>query len=89
MEVTVSGAASLEDARRVARTITTSPLVKTAVAGCDPNWGRILVAAGRAGAKLVEAKTTLRLQGHTLLERGESRPFSEPEMRAKLAAGRC
>jgi glutamate N-acetyltransferase/amino-acid N-acetyltransferase len=86
MEVAVTGAASVEDARRIARTITTSPLVKTAVAGCDPNWGRILVAAGRAGGRLVEAKTTLKLQGRTLLARGASQPFVEAEMRAKLDA---
>jgi glutamate N-acetyltransferase/amino-acid N-acetyltransferase len=86
MEVVVTGAASIEDARKVARTITTSPLVKTAVAGCDPNWGRILVAAGRAGALLEESKASLKLQGKTLLERGAALLFSEPEMRAKLEA---
>ncbi len=87
MEVAVSGAASIEDARRIARTITTSPLVKTAVAGCDPNWGRILVAAGRAGGRLVEARTSLKLQGQTLLHEGEAQPFVESEMRARLDAG--
>ena len=56
IEVDVStGAASVEDARNVARTVALSSLVKTAVAGYDPNWGRILVAAGRAGAP-VEAR---------------------------------
>ncbi|HXH20513.1 MAG TPA: bifunctional glutamate N-acetyltransferase/amino-acid acetyltransferase ArgJ [Dehalococcoidia bacterium] len=86
MEVAVTGAASLEDARRVARTITTSPLVKTAIAGCDPNWGRILVAAGRAGARLEEAKCTLMLQGRLLFERGAAVPFQEAEMRKYLDA---
>lgn len=86
MEVTVRGAASRDDARRVARTITTSPLVKTALAGCDPNWGRILVAAGRAGARLVEAKTTLRLQGELLYARGRGLPFDERAVSAKLDA---
>jgi glutamate N-acetyltransferase/amino-acid N-acetyltransferase len=86
LEVCVTGAASLDDARRVARTVTTSPLVKTAVAGCDPNWGRVLVAAGRAGARLVEAKTSLKLQGRTLLRKGEAQPFDEAEMRARLDA---
>jgi len=86
MEVVVTGAASLDDARRIARTITTSPLVKTAVAGCDPNWGRILVAAGRAGGRLVEAQTSLKLQGETLLSKGTSQPFVESEMRARLEA---
>jgi glutamate N-acetyltransferase/amino-acid N-acetyltransferase len=86
MEVVVTGAASKEEARGIARTITTSPLVKTAVAGCDPNWGRILVAAGRAGARLEEAKASLRLQGQALLERGVAQQFVEAEMRKKLAA---
>jgi glutamate N-acetyltransferase / amino-acid N-acetyltransferase len=47
--VEVRGAADEREANHVGRTIATSPLVKTAVAGRDPNWGRILSAAGRAG----------------------------------------
>lgn len=47
--VTVKGAASETDAAKIARTIAESPLVKTALFGCDPNWGRIMAAAGRAG----------------------------------------
>jgi glutamate N-acetyltransferase / amino-acid N-acetyltransferase len=54
VELTVSGAASEADALAVAQTIATSPLVKTAFAGSDPNWGRILAAAGRAGV-IIEA----------------------------------
>jgi glutamate N-acetyltransferase / amino-acid N-acetyltransferase len=46
VEVTVRGS---DDAKRIARTIADSPLVKTAMFGCDPNWGRIMMAAGRAG----------------------------------------
>ena len=49
IEVTVTGAQKEESAARVARTIIESPLVKTAVYGEDPNWGRIVAAAGRAG----------------------------------------
>jgi len=48
--IRVTGATADEEARRVADTIATSPLVKTAFAGSDPNWGRILAAAGRSGA---------------------------------------
>jgi glutamate N-acetyltransferase/amino-acid N-acetyltransferase len=51
VEVLVRGAASERDAHRIARTIAESPLVKTALAGGDPNWGRILAAAGRAGVR--------------------------------------
>jgi glutamate N-acetyltransferase/amino-acid N-acetyltransferase len=51
VEVAVTGAASAQDARRVAASIANSPLVKTAVAGADPNWGRIVMAVGKSGAK--------------------------------------
>jgi glutamate N-acetyltransferase/amino-acid N-acetyltransferase len=86
IEVLVAGAASLEDARRLARTITNSPLVKTAVAGHDPNWGRIMVAAGRSGAKLDESRTTVRLQGTRVFERGVIQPFDEAQVSASLEA---
>lgn len=49
IEVRVSGASTEEDAAMIARTVVGSPLVKTAVYGKDPNWGRIIAAAGRAG----------------------------------------
>lgn len=49
VEVLVRGAPTEEGAARIAKTIAESPLVKTALYGCDPNWGRILMAAGRAG----------------------------------------
>jgi glutamate N-acetyltransferase/amino-acid N-acetyltransferase len=54
--VQVRGAATEDEANHVGRTIGTSPLVKTAVAGLDPNWGRILSAAGRAGVPFDAAK---------------------------------
>ena len=49
IEMTVSGAARWEDARAIARTVVTSPLVKAALSKADPNWGRVLMAAGYAG----------------------------------------
>jgi glutamate N-acetyltransferase/amino-acid N-acetyltransferase len=51
LQVTVNGARKEDDAEKVARTIIESPLVKTAVYGEDPNWGRVVAAAGRAGVK--------------------------------------
>jgi len=48
--ITVTGAATLDDARLAARTVANSPLVKTAIHGGDPNWGRLVAAAGRSGA---------------------------------------
>jgi glutamate N-acetyltransferase/amino-acid N-acetyltransferase len=60
-EVRVRGAASDEDARLAARTITTSNLVKTAIHGADPNWGRILAAAGRSGARVDPRRASVRI----------------------------
>ena len=51
VEIRVLGAATERDALKIARTIANSPLVKTALAGGDPNWGRVLAAAGRAGVR--------------------------------------
>ncbi len=75
--VEVAGAASVQEARDLAHTIALSSLVKTAVAGNDPNWGRILVAAGRAGVQLDAARTVVTLQGVTLFDRGVVKPFDE------------
>ena len=86
IEVIVTGAATADDARRLARTITTSPLVKTAIAGRDPNWGRILVAAGRSGAALEEARASLRLQGTAVFERGVDVRSDEAALSANLDA---
>lgn len=56
VELNIEGAASDEDALRVAKAIAHSPLVKTAWAGCDPNWGRLLSATGASGAEIDPAK---------------------------------
>jgi glutamate N-acetyltransferase/amino-acid N-acetyltransferase len=59
LEVTVKEAPSEDEAARVARTVISSPLVKTAVYGEDPNWGRVIAAAGRAGVQFNPGKTDL------------------------------
>jgi glutamate N-acetyltransferase / amino-acid N-acetyltransferase len=59
LQVTVTGAKKEDDAEKVARTIIESPLVKTAVYGEDPNWGRVVAAAGRAGVKFDPDKISL------------------------------
>ncbi len=61
VEVRVSGAATDADAGRVALAIANSPLVKTAVAGQDPNWGRIVMAIGKSGAQADRDRLTIRL----------------------------
>jgi len=76
IEVTVSGAATLAEARLAARTVVSSPLVKTAVHGGDPNWGRIMAAVGRSGAKVVESKVDLYLGDICLVGEGKPLPFS-------------
>ncbi len=84
IEVEVRRAASLADARLIARTIASSPLVKTAAAGADPNWGRILVAAGRAGGALDLEKLDLRLQGELIFAAGVPLPFDDAALSARL-----
>ena len=74
-EVRVGGAASAEDARRAARTITTSNLVKTAIHGADPNWGRILAAAGRSGAKVDQTKASVRIADVRVFAQGSPCTF--------------
>lgn len=70
LEIRVAGAASYQDAKTAAMTIAKSPLVKTAFFGQDPNWGRILCAAGYSGAKMDPAKTTLALGGIVVAKGG-------------------
>jgi len=61
IEVRVQGAASRDDARAIARAVTLSPLVKTAVFGADPNWGRVICAAGNAGVPFEPERASLHL----------------------------
>jgi glutamate N-acetyltransferase / amino-acid N-acetyltransferase len=68
--ITVSDARSEDDARRIARTIANSPLVKTAVHGADPNWGRIVASAGRSGVVFDMNRTSVRVGGVLLFENG-------------------
>ena len=75
VEVSVTGARTRGDARLAARAIATSLLVKTAVHGGDPNWGRILAAAGRSGADLVLDRASVRIGDVVLFDAGA--PFDE------------
>jgi glutamate N-acetyltransferase / amino-acid N-acetyltransferase len=77
IEIEVRGAPSASAAGRIARTIANSPLVKTAVAGGDPNWGRILAAAGRAGVEFDPERADIRLAGILVCRRGREHPFNE------------
>jgi glutamate N-acetyltransferase/amino-acid N-acetyltransferase len=70
IEVTVEGAATHDDARKAARTITASPLVKTMVTGRDANLGRVLMAVGRSGARVEVERTSVWIGEHCAFERG-------------------
>ncbi len=70
VEVAVTGAASAADARKVALSIANSPLVKTAIAGEDPNWGRIVMAVGKSGAAADRDQLTIRFGDITVAENG-------------------
>lgn len=71
VEVRVTGAIDGADAKRVAMAIANSPLVKTAIAGEDPNWGRIVMAVGKSGARANRDTLTIRLGPHLLAEGGQ------------------
>lgn len=78
VEVRVTGAASDEDAAKVAFAIANSPLVKTAVAGQDPNWGRIVMAVGKSGAAADRDRLTIRFGDILVAEKGWRAPsYSE------------
>jgi glutamate N-acetyltransferase/amino-acid N-acetyltransferase len=73
--IEVAGCASREAARQIARAVANSVLVKTAIAGGDPNWGRIVSAAGYAGVPFDPNKVSLRLNGYLLYDQGVPATF--------------
>jgi len=85
-EIEVRGAPSARAADTIARTIANSPLVKTALAGADPNWGRILAAAGRAGVPFDPARVEIRLAGIRVFARGKPLEFDERRAHRRLLA---
>jgi len=84
IEVTVRGAETLSQARDAARTIASSSLVKTAVHGGDPNWGRIIAAAGRSRAKVEENKIALAICGVPVMLDGAPLDFDAGRLSALL-----
>jgi len=87
--VHVAGAKDEQTAERIGRAISNSPLVKTAIAGSDPNWGRILSAAGAAGVRLDASHVDIYLQGVRVCRNGTAAPFSEAELKRKLDTPEC
>jgi glutamate N-acetyltransferase/amino-acid N-acetyltransferase len=76
--VTVTGAASAEDARRAAKAIANSPLVKTAIHGGDPNWGRLIAVAGRAGVAFELERAAVTIGSTVLFEAGKPHDDNAP-----------
>ncbi|MCB9007012.1 MAG: bifunctional glutamate N-acetyltransferase/amino-acid acetyltransferase ArgJ [Ardenticatenaceae bacterium] len=101
VEIQVAGAQSNADAHQIANTIATSPLVKTAFAGSDANWGRLLMAAGRAGVPFDQTKINLWIGGQQAdelqlvangtpteyQEKDAAAVFAEPEFKILLDLG--
>ncbi len=99
LEVRVQGAHSVQDARKAAKAVAGSMLVKAAIFGCDPNWGRILVALGYSGARVREKRLAVAIQDVDVCRNGAPVPFdeaglsealghSEVYLRVDLGAGR-
>jgi glutamate N-acetyltransferase/amino-acid N-acetyltransferase len=85
IEITVESALNEEQARLAARTIASSPLFKAAMYGNDPNWGRIVAALGRSGAKVNERKLDVYLNDVCVMKQGSPVPFGRQELSASLS----
>jgi glutamate N-acetyltransferase/amino-acid N-acetyltransferase len=85
IEIKVAGAKSDADADRIARTVANSALVKTAITGCDPNWGRIVSAVGYAGADINADAIGLKINGHPLFTQGQPVAFEEKKVSEAIA----
>ncbi len=86
--IDVEGAGTPDEARAIARAVADSPLVKTAIHGADPNWGRIVSAAGYAGVPFEEGELSLWLNGFPLYRDGVPLPFDAAAVSADLRAHR-
>jgi len=84
IEVEVRGARSRGDARRAARAVSASALVKAMVYGRDPNWGRVACAVGYSGAHIDPDRLTIALGDVTVARDGQAAPFEHAAARAQL-----
>ncbi|MBL8240251.1 MAG: bifunctional glutamate N-acetyltransferase/amino-acid acetyltransferase ArgJ [Bryobacterales bacterium] len=87
--IEVEGTRTDKQAMQIARVIGNSPLVKTAIAGSDPNWGRIMMAAGNAGVLFELKNVDIRMQGLLVCKGGLARDFSEEELTKLLDQPDC
>jgi glutamate N-acetyltransferase/amino-acid N-acetyltransferase len=74
VEIAVTGARTRREAVVAARSVANSPLVKTAINGADPNWGRILMALGKSAARVAADRVAVAIGGEGLVEKGMLRP---------------
>jgi glutamate N-acetyltransferase/amino-acid N-acetyltransferase len=86
--IDVEGLRNDDEAKRIARAVADSPLVKTAIFGADPNWGRIVSAAGYAGVAFAEEELSLWLGDLPLYQAGTPLPFDPPTASAYLKNNR-
>lgn len=86
IEVTVEGATTQAEARRAARTVAGATLVKTAIHGGNPNWGRIAAALGRSGVEMAPDKLDIYLNNTHVMKQGCPMTFNQEEMRVTLLA---
>jgi glutamate N-acetyltransferase/amino-acid N-acetyltransferase len=84
IEIEVTGCATRAEARRLAKSVADSPLVKCAIHGADPNWGRIVSAAGYAGVPFDPLKVNLRLNGFELYRGGAPVRFDSAKVSASI-----
>jgi glutamate N-acetyltransferase/amino-acid N-acetyltransferase len=97
VEITVEGATSKASARKIAMSIANSPLVKTAIAGEDANWGRVVMAVGKAGEPADRDRLSISFNGIRVAQRGARDPsydevevsnaMKQPKIRIKVALG--
>lgn len=88
VQLDVTGCRSRDDAFRIAQAVADSPLVKTAICGADPNWGRIVSAAGYAGVPLREEDISLVMNGFPLYQAGRPLPFDAATVSKSLRENR-
>ncbi len=86
--IDVEGCRTTDDARAIARAVAESPLVKTAIHGADPNWGRIVSAAGYAGVPFQEEEVSLWINTVPVYRRGAPVPFDEATLSGSLRGRR-
>jgi glutamate N-acetyltransferase / amino-acid N-acetyltransferase len=85
VRLNIEEAKTRDEAMQIARTIAHSLLVKTAFAGADPNWGRILAAIGRSGIPIEPRQVNIVIGDELVCHRGQSRPFPEEKVHAEMS----